>query len=75
MSNLKAMHLFSEARCFFISKRSIRATFEARGYTAWDPSSPIFIMEIGTGKTLCIPAIFVSIPVKPWTIKRLLEIS
>jgi glutamine synthetase len=38
----------------------IRATFEARGYTAWDPSSPPFIMEISTGKTLCIPTIFVS---------------
>src|SRR5580765_949370 len=38
----------------------IRATFEARGYTAWDPSSPVFIMDIGTGKTLCIPTIFVS---------------
>ncbi|MBC6490079.1 glutamine synthetase III [Flavihumibacter stibioxidans] len=38
----------------------IRATFEARGYTAWDPSSPAFIMEIGQGKTLCIPTIFVS---------------
>ncbi|HTS46273.1 MAG TPA: glutamine synthetase III [Puia sp.] len=38
----------------------IRATFEARGYTAWDPSSPIFIMEIGSGRTLCIPTIFVS---------------
>ena len=38
----------------------IRTTFEARGYTAWDPSSPPFIMEIGTGKTLCIPTIFVS---------------
>ncbi len=38
----------------------LRATFEARGYTGWDPSSPIFIMEIGTGKTLCIPTIFVS---------------
>src|SRR3984885_14946520 len=38
----------------------LRATFEARGYTAWDPSSPIFIMEIGHGKTLCIPTIFVS---------------
>jgi len=39
----------------------IRATFEARGYTAWDPSSPAFIMynEAGTG-TLCIPSIFVS---------------
>src|SRR5712671_820443 len=36
------------------------ATFEARGYTAWDPSSPPFIMEIGQGKTRCIPTIFVS---------------
>ncbi len=34
----------------------IRSTFEARGYTAWDPSSPIFIY----GSTLCIPTIFVS---------------
>jgi len=34
----------------------IRSTFEARGYTAWDPSSPAFIM----GGTLCIPTIFVS---------------
>lgn len=38
----------------------LRATFEARGYTAWDPSSPAFIMEIRNGKTLCIPTIFVS---------------
>lgn len=38
----------------------IRSTFEARGYTAWDPSSPAFIMEIGAGKTLCVPTIFVS---------------
>lgn len=38
----------------------LRATFEARGYTAWDPTSPPFIMEIGQGKTLCIPTIFVS---------------
>lgn len=34
----------------------IRSTFEARGYTAWDPSSPMFLY----GKTLCIPTIFVS---------------
>jgi glutamine synthetase len=34
----------------------IRNTFEARGYTAWDPTSPAFVM----GKTLCIPTIFVS---------------
>ncbi|CAN5181709.1 glutamine synthetase III [soil metagenome] len=38
----------------------LRATFEARGYTAWDPSSAPFIMEIGKGSTLCIPTIFVS---------------
>ena len=38
----------------------LRQTFEARGYTAWDPSSPAFIMESGLGKTLCIPTIFVS---------------
>jgi glutamine synthetase len=34
----------------------IRNTFEARGYTAWDPSSPAFII----GRTLCIPTIFIS---------------
>jgi glutamine synthetase len=38
----------------------IRATFEARGYTAWDPSSPAFITEVEAGKTLSIPTIFVS---------------
>jgi glutamine synthetase len=38
----------------------IRATFEARGYTAWDPSSPAFISEVELGKTLCIPSIFIS---------------
>jgi len=38
----------------------IRQTFEARGYTAWDPNSPAFIMETGDGKTLCIPTIFIS---------------
>ena len=38
----------------------IRATFEARGYTAWDPTSPAFIIESLLGKTLCIPTIFIS---------------
>ena len=38
----------------------LRATFEARGYTAWDPNSPAFVMETGNGRTLCIPTIFVS---------------
>lgn len=38
----------------------LRSTFEARGYTAWDPSSFAFIIEVGRGKTLCIPTIFVT---------------
>jgi glutamine synthetase len=38
----------------------IRVTFEARGYTAWDLTSPAFIMTVGSGKTLCIPTIFIS---------------
>ncbi len=38
----------------------LRSTFEARGYTAWDCSSPVFIFETTYGKTLCIPTIFVS---------------
>jgi glutamine synthetase len=38
----------------------MRSTFEARGYTAWDPTSPIFIMEGPSGNTLCIPSIFIS---------------
>jgi glutamine synthetase len=37
-----------------------RSTFEARGYTSWDFSSPIFILESVNGKTLCIPSAFVS---------------
>jgi len=38
----------------------IRATFEARGYTAWDMSSPAFIKRIGISTTLCIPTAFIS---------------
>lgn len=38
----------------------LRATFEARGYTAWDPTSPAFIMRHSNGATLCIPTAFVS---------------
>lgn len=36
----------------------MRSTFEARGYTTWDPSSPLFIIEDEAGKTLCIPTVF-----------------
>jgi glutamine synthetase len=38
----------------------IRNTFEARGYTAWDPTSPAFLIETGGGKTLCIPTVFIA---------------
>ncbi len=38
----------------------IRNTFEARGYTAWDPTSPAFILENPNGTTLCIPTAFCS---------------
>jgi glutamine synthetase len=38
----------------------LRATFEARGYTAWDPTSPAFLLENPNGALLCIPTAFVS---------------
>ncbi len=38
----------------------MRTTFEARGYTAWDPSSPMFLVESRNGRTLCIPSVFIS---------------
>jgi glutamine synthetase len=37
----------------------LRATWEARGYTAWNPASPVFIAEWAGVKTLCIPSVFV----------------
>src|SRR5690242_13350023 len=38
----------------------VRATFEARGYTAWDPTSPAFLLENPNGVLLCIPTAFAS---------------
>jgi glutamine synthetase len=37
----------------------LRATWEARGYTAWNPASPVFIFESGGARTLCIPSVFI----------------
>jgi glutamine synthetase len=37
----------------------LRATWEARGYTAWNPASPVFIVESAGVKTLCIPSVFI----------------
>lgn len=63
----KAMETFSgenlaqqEPDASSLPSGGIRNTFEARGYTAWDPSSPAFIFENSYGKTLCVPTIFVS---------------
>jgi glutamine synthetase len=37
----------------------LRATWEARGYTAWNPASPVFIVEMGGARTLCVPSVFI----------------
>jgi glutamine synthetase len=67
MEGSKAVEAFSgenlvqqEPDASSLPSGGIRNTFEARGYTAWDPSSPAFIFETPYGKTLCIPTIFVS---------------
>lgn len=38
----------------------LRSTYEARGYTGWDPTSPVFLWRAGDGMTLCIPSVFFS---------------
>lgn len=52
--------IMSEPDASSLPSGGLRSTFEARGYTAWDPSSPAFIREVPFGKTLCIPSVFVS---------------
>ena len=37
----------------------LRATWEARGYTAWNPASPVFIVESAGARTLCVPSVFI----------------
>ncbi|MBO5436112.1 MAG: glutamine synthetase III, partial [Thermoguttaceae bacterium] len=65
--DLKAIAKFSgnelvrgESDASSFTSGGLRATFEARGYTAWDPSSPAFILENPNGATLVIPTMFVS---------------
>ncbi len=55
-----AMLIQSEPDASSFPSGGMRSTFEARGYTAWDPTSPIFIMERTNGATLCIPSVFIS---------------
>jgi len=52
--------IMSEPDASSFPSGGMRSTFEARGYTAWDPSSPAFLLSSGSGTTLCIPSVFVS---------------
>lgn len=67
MENGKAIQSFSgknlivgEPDASSFPSGGLRSTFEARGYTAWDPTSPAFIKRHGNGATLCIPTAFCS---------------
>ncbi len=55
-----AMLLKSEPDASSFPHGGMRSTFEARGYAAWDPSSPAFILDGPKGKTLYLPSVFVS---------------
>ncbi len=56
----KSNLIMSEPDASSFPSGGLRSTFEARGYTAWDPTSPAFIRETALGKTLTIPSVFVS---------------
>ncbi len=67
VDNNKALHVFSgknlivgEPDASSFPSGGLRCTFEARGYTAWDPTSPAFIKRHDNGATLCIPTAFCS---------------
>jgi glutamine synthetase len=49
----------SEPDASSLPSGGLRATWEARGYTAWNPASPLFIMEMAGTRTLCIPSVFI----------------
>ncbi len=52
--------IISEPDASSFPSGGLRCTFEARGYTAWDPTSPAFIKRHSNGATLCIPTVFCS---------------
>jgi glutamine synthetase len=54
-----SMLIQSEPDASSFPSGGMRSTFEARGYTAWDPTSPMFIMDSPNGRTLVIPSAFV----------------
>ncbi len=53
-----AMLIQSEPDASSFPSGGMRSTFEARGYTNWDPTSPMFLMDTPNGRTLCIPSAF-----------------
>ena len=59
----------SEPDASSLPSGGMRSTFEARGYTAWDPSSPAFLVPSEKGGTLCIPSIFISYDGTPLDLK------
>lgn len=59
----------SEPDASSLPSGGLRATFEARGYTAWDPTSPAFLVQNERGATLCIPCIFISFDGTPLDLK------
>ena len=65
----------SEPDASSLPSGGMRSTFEARGYTAWDPSSPAFVVQSEKGGTLCIPSIFISYDGTPLDLKTPLLIS
>ncbi len=52
--------IFMEADASSFPSGGLRNTFEARGYVAWDASSPLFILENNGVKTLCVPSVFIT---------------
>lgn len=52
--------LVSEPDASSFPSGGLRSTYEARGYTGWDPTSPVFIWKRNDGNTLCIPSVFYS---------------
>ncbi|MCF7936096.1 MAG: glutamine synthetase III [Synergistales bacterium] len=59
----------SEPDASSLPSGGMRSTFEARGYTAWDPTSPAFVIQSERGGTLCIPSIFLSYDGTPLDMK------
>ncbi len=54
-----SMLIQSEPDASSFPSGGMRSTFEARGYTSWDPTSPMFLMDTPNGRTLCIPSAFI----------------